>query len=63
MLNGQSKPDHNTINDFTNKRLQNHLKKIFLQVVILLAEEGVLFLKDEQRTYQKTKTTLLGCRS
>ena len=45
-LSGQSKPDHNTINDFRGKRLQNHLKKIFHQVVILLAEEGVLSLKD-----------------
>jgi len=45
-LSGQSKPDHNTINDFRGKRLQKHLKKIFHQVVILLAEEGVLSLKD-----------------
>ena len=45
-LSGQSKPDHNTINDFRGKRLQAHLKKIFHQVVVLLAEEGVLSLKD-----------------
>jgi transposase len=45
-LSGQSKPDHNTINDFRGKRLQKHLKKIFHQVVLLLAEEGVLSLKD-----------------
>lgn len=45
-LSGQSKPDHNTINDFRGKRLQKHLKKIFHQVVVLLAEEGVLSLKD-----------------
>lgn len=45
-LSGQSKPDHNTINDFRSKRLQKHLKKIFHQVVLLLAEEGVLSLKD-----------------
>ena len=45
-LSGQSKPDHNTINDFRGKRLQHHLKKIFHQVVVLLAEEGVLSLKD-----------------
>ncbi len=32
-LSGQSKPDHNTINDFRGKRLQNHLKKIFHQWV------------------------------
>ena len=45
-LSGQSKPDHNTINDFRGKRLKKHLKKIFHQVVLLLAEEGVLSLKD-----------------
>ena len=45
-LSGQSKPDHNTINDFRGKRLQKHFKKIFHQVVFLLAEEGVLSLKD-----------------
>lgn len=45
-LSGQSKPDHNTINDFRGKRLQKHLKKIFHRVVVLLAEEGVLSLKD-----------------
>ena len=45
-LSGQSKPDHNTINDFRGKRLQKHLKKIFHQVVVLLAEEGILSLKD-----------------
>lgn len=45
-LSGQSKPDHNTINDFRGKRLKGHLKKIFNQVVLLLAQEGHLSLKD-----------------
>ena len=45
-LSGQSKPDHNTINDFRSKRLQGHLKKIFHQVVLLLVEQGVISLKD-----------------
>ena len=45
-LSGQSKPDHNTINDFRGKRLQGHLKKIFHQVVLLLVEQGVISLKD-----------------
>ena len=45
-LSGQSKPDHNTINDFRGKRLKGHLKKIFNQVVLLLAAEGHLSLKD-----------------
>jgi transposase len=45
-LSGQSKPDHNTINDFRGQRLQGHLKKIFHQVVLLLVEQGVISLKD-----------------
>jgi hypothetical protein len=45
-LSWQSKPDHNTINDFRVKRLKGHLKKIFNQVVLLLAEQGYLSLKD-----------------
>ena len=45
-LSGQNKPDHNTINDFRGKRLKNNFKKIFNQVVLLLAEQGVLSLKD-----------------
>lgn len=45
-LSGQNKPDHNTINDFRGKRLQDHLKKIFHQVVLLLVEQGLVSLKD-----------------
>lgn len=45
-LSGQSKPDHNTINDFRSKRLNGQLKKIFHQVVLLLVEQGVVSLKD-----------------
>jgi len=45
-LSGQSKPDHNTINDFRGKRLKGQLKKIFNQVVLLLAKEGYLSLKE-----------------
>jgi Transposase DDE domain/Transposase domain (DUF772) len=45
-LSGGSKPDHNTINDFRGKRLKEYLKKIFNQVVVLLANEGVLSLKE-----------------
>jgi hypothetical protein len=39
-------PDHHTINRFRGKRLQNTLRKIFVQVVELLAEEGLLSIKD-----------------
>lgn len=45
-LAGGAKPDHNTIADFRSKRLKDHLKKIFNQVVMLLAEEGAVSLKE-----------------
>ena len=41
-----AKPDHNTIADFRSRRLKDHLKKIFNQVVMLLAEEGAVSLKE-----------------
>ncbi|MFA9262990.1 MAG: IS1182 family transposase [Undibacterium sp.] len=45
-LAGGAKPDHNTIADFRSRRLKDHLKKIFDQVVMLLAEEGAVSLKE-----------------
>jgi transposase len=45
-LSGGARPDHNTINDFRGKRLKEHLKKVFNQVVVLLAEQRVLSLKE-----------------
>lgn len=45
-LSGMSKPDHNTINRFRGKRLQQTLQPIFNQVVLLLCEEGLLSIKD-----------------
>lgn len=45
-LSGAAKPDHNTINDFRSKRLRGPLKEIFNQVVMLLAEAGVITLKE-----------------
>ena len=45
-LAGMQQPDHNTINTFRGKRLQDALKNIFTQVVELLIEEGVLSIKD-----------------
>ncbi len=45
-LAGFNKPDHNTINRFRGKRLKDVLRKIFVQVVELLAEEGLLSLKE-----------------
>lgn len=45
-LAGGAKPDHNTINDFRSKRLNKQLKEVFSQVVMMLAGEGVLSLKE-----------------
>lgn len=45
-LAGMQQPDHNTINTFRGRRLQDALKNIFAQVVELLIEEGVLSIKD-----------------
>jgi transposase len=39
-------PDHNTLNRFRSTRLQEVLRTIFKQVVLLLADEGVLSLKE-----------------
>lgn len=45
-LSGMSKPDHNTINRFRGERLKEVLEKIFTEVVLLLAQEGLLTLKE-----------------
>ena len=45
-ISGMNKPDHNTINRFRGKRLEGQLKDIFSSVVLLLAEEGHLSIKD-----------------
>jgi transposase len=45
-LCGMSKPDHNTINRFRGRRLQQTLEPIFAQIVLLLCEEGLLNIKD-----------------
>lgn len=39
-------PDHNTINRFRGVRLQNALRQVFVAVVKLLAEEGLLSLEE-----------------
>jgi transposase len=41
-----SSPDHNTINRFRGQRLPHSLQPIFTQVVLLLAEAGLLSIKD-----------------
>lgn len=45
-LAGMNKPDHNTINRFRSDRLQDVLKTVFSQVVMLLSEAGHLSLKE-----------------
>ncbi|WP_443936436.1 IS1182 family transposase [Pedobacter sp. MW01-1-1] len=45
-LSGMSYPDHNTINRFRGVRLKEHLRKIFEEVVLLLAEEGLLSIEE-----------------
>lgn len=41
-LSGMSKPDHSTISAFRSKRLKGQIKVIFSQVVLLLAQEGLV---------------------
>jgi transposase len=43
-LSGMNKPDHNTIARFRSKRLKDHLKTIFSNIVQLLAKEGFVDL-------------------
>lgn len=45
-LSGCIQPDHNTISNFRSGKLKGKFKNIFNQVVILLAEQGYLSLKD-----------------
>lgn len=45
-LSGMNRPDHNTLNRFRGDRLKEVLKDIFVQVVHLLAEQGLLSLKE-----------------
>jgi len=45
-LSGMSTPDHNTINRFRSDRLKEVLRQVFTQVVIMLAQEGLLNIKE-----------------
>ena len=45
-LSGMSTPDHNTINRFRSDRLKEVLRQIFTQVVVLLADQGLLTIKE-----------------
>jgi transposase len=45
-LAGMSQPDHNTINRFRSDRLKDVLKQVFKQIVLLLADAGLVDLKE-----------------
>lgn len=45
-LAARQTPDHNTLNRFRSTRLQDALRTVFKQVVLLLADEGLLSLKE-----------------
>jgi transposase len=45
-LSGMQKPDHHTLNRFRGERLKSALKKVFVQVVQLLADEGLVSFKE-----------------
>lgn len=45
-ISGMNKPDHNSINRFRTNRLAKPLKAIFVQIVELLAAEGLLDIKE-----------------
>lgn len=45
-LSAMNYPDHNTINRFRGVRLKESLRKVFEQVVQLLADEGLLSIEE-----------------
>ena len=45
-LTGMQRPDHHTINRFRSERLKNIFRQVFTQVVQMLANEGILSLKE-----------------
>ncbi len=45
-LCGNCEPDHNTINRFRGEKVSKTLKDIFKQIVVLLAQEGLVSLKE-----------------
>ena len=45
-LSAMNRPDHHTINRFRGERLKDALRKVFEQVVTLLAQEGLLSIEE-----------------
>lgn len=44
-LAGMHRPDHNTINRFRSDKLKGVLKEVFAQVVLLMADQGLMDIK------------------
>ncbi len=47
--------DHNTVNRFRSNKLQESFKEIFKQVVLMLADEGLITLKQIYTDGTKTE--------
>ena len=45
-LSGMNRPDHNTINRFRSERLKDALRAIFDEVVLLLADQGLISIEQ-----------------
>lgn len=45
-LSGMQQPDHNTLNSFRKHRLNQTVKEVFAQVLLLLIEQGYVRLTD-----------------
>ena len=45
-LSGMQQPDHNTLNTFRRHRLNQTVKQVFAQVLLLLIEQGYVRMKD-----------------
>lgn len=45
-LSGMQRPDHNSINRFRSDRLKKVLKQTFTEIVLMLAEAGIIDIKD-----------------
>ena len=56
-LSGMSTPDHNTINRFRGERLQELLKQVFSQVVMLLVDHGLVNMKEVYLDGTKVEAT------
>lgn len=56
-ISGMSTPDHHTINRFRSERLKHMLEQIFSQIVMQLADQGLLSLKEIYTDGTKIEST------